>query len=806
VLPQDVGVQFSVSSLLPKSWQNDGIVSKTDFFKLPPTGNYNVVLHWKTETKNNVRLHHLAVKSLTDSNGQKIDAEIVKPAYPTDFLFNRWTFSGILRDDSGKPIPDAEVKLYKYNWRIGYNFETLKTDAEGKFTVSEIKPSPFNKEDKRDLTNGEFIAIHFNKDGFLQKEQFFEDDVLLVFLSDTENLHEKTFFTSRSISTDRIVEPRKPVTFDFVLPRCPAVEGVLVDSQDKPMTGYLIRLATNGDVEYSYRNFIKTDREGRFVFNKFLPNIPFWFYLSDENNEQKNILRTNNITFQSDEKYTVKLRLSKEADNSKRLILESIQNSTGKDLTKEIVTEDLRTRPLLGEEETKKGRDILQKTVNAIRPVFEINTREIESISYTFYLGDNAKEFNVNPYNGWQHNLSKGITFYDPVTQLSKFLSNIRFRAIETNEKEILLLTTQSNGFAAGNGVEGSWKGYINTNYGWSEFVLDAKTFLPKRVKTNQSETEYFDWMPFGNPDDGQFVPKRILCKAGEMTFDFRFKIHEQDVWLFDRSVVTTGNKEETICRIDNVQIKRTAWASGEDEKRVRDLLRKYKDANRYWLEWYPKDLPKFGYTFHRQEYDEEESDEESNSKKPTYRVEKLTYEDIKSATNWFAEFYRKGISYIGVSRLLVIDIDALRCTRVVENAEAGTLECDFVLKHEWMNAVGNGISGSWLGWFNGGIGRGTAVFDTKTNTVKEIRTENYDERFSDYYELKSGQFVPRRIVIDYHTGNKSESNKMFFDFRFKVYEPCLWLFDCSVKPDEKDFPVWIDNVLVEGQPGVEMK
>ncbi|MDR1141478.1 MAG: hypothetical protein LBL62_07285, partial [Planctomycetaceae bacterium] len=177
-----------------------------------------------------------------------------------------------------------------------------------------------------------------------------------------------------------------------------------------------------------------------------------------------------------------------------------------------------------------------------------------------------------------------------------------------------------------------------------------------------------------------------------------------------------------------------------------------------------------------------------------------------KAATNWYAEFYRKGISYIGISRLLVIDIDALRCTRVAENIEAGTLEFDFVLKHEWMNAVGNGIANTWLGWFNGGVGRGTAIFDTKTNTVKEIRTENYDERFSDYYELKPNQFVPRRIVIDYHNGNKNESNKMFFDFRFKVYEPCLWLFDRSVKPDEKDFPVWIDEVLVEGKPGTEMK
>jgi protocatechuate 3,4-dioxygenase beta subunit len=323
---------------------------------LPPTGNYKVVLHWKTETKNGVNMHRLVVKSLTDANGQKIDTEFVKPDHLTEFLFNRWTFTGTLRDDFGKPIPDAEVKLYKYNQRIGYNFKTLKTDTEGKFTVSEIKPSPFNKEDKRDLTNGEFIAIHFNKKGFLQKEQFFEDDALLFFLSDIEKIEnpvKKTMFYRRSLSTDRIVEPQNPATFDFVLSSCPTVEGVLVDAQNRPMTGYVLGLTNATQVNYNYRNLITTDREGSFIFNKFLPKIPFWFYLSIDSKE-RDILRTNKITFQSGEKYKVKLRLSKEPDNSKRLILESIQNSTGKDVTKQIVAENLQTRPLLDEEETKK--------------------------------------------------------------------------------------------------------------------------------------------------------------------------------------------------------------------------------------------------------------------------------------------------------------------------------------------------------------------------------------------------------------------------------------------------------------------
>jgi hypothetical protein len=374
--------------------------------------------------------------------------------------------------------------------------------------------------------------------------------------------------------------------------------------------------------------------------------------------------------------------------------------------------------------------------------------------------------------------------------QIQNFLEDIPFYAVETNDHEIRLLTAHSFFFVAGNGVVESWQGYISTEYTWTEFVLDAKTFLPKRTKTDKSETKYFDWTPFGNPDDKQFVPKRIVCKAGEMMFDFRFKIHEQDVWLFDRSVVPDGNGEKTVCFIDNVQIKRVAWASEDDENRVREVLRKYKAANSYWLDWYPKDLPKFGYTFHRQGAD----------------PEVLTYKDIKAAGNWYAEFYRKGISYIGVSRLLVIDIDGLHCTRVAENIETETLEFDFVLKQERMNAFGNGISGSWLGWFNGVIDKGTAIFDTKTNTVKEIRTKNYDERFSDYIELKPNQFAPRRIVIDYHKGKKNDHSEMFFDFRFKVYEPCLWLFDRSVKPDEKDFPVWIDHVFVEDKPAAEMK
>jgi hypothetical protein len=58
---------------------------------------------------------------------------------------------------------------------------------------------------------------------------------------------------------------------------------------------------------------------------------------------------------------------------------------------------------------------------------------------------------------------------------------------------------------------------------------------------------------------------------------------------------------------------------------------------------------------------------------------------------------------------------------------------------------------------------------------------------------------VPRRIKIDH--------GDMKFDWKFKVYEPGLWLFDNShysyVMPDQR--VVFVDNVQINGRPAKEM-
>ena len=800
-LPHDIDAFVAVSHKLPASWKNDKIVAKTDFFKLPPVGQYDMTLRWKTTEGNGITMRRLEIASMTDADGNDFELVMTKPSEVVDYLFNHWTLTGTVRDDLGQPVEGADVKIFRtYGWRF-YLDETITTDSQGNYSIK-ITPSQRTSDHPKETgipVPGDVVMLQARKDGAIQKHI---EQNTLVFLSDEPRPVQNVFYFGE-MSTERHCEPLQSANVDLVLNRNPEIDVLLLDKNDKSLPGFTFRLLSDVviDEDEDFKKEIvrklrysRTDGDGRCRLENIPTEIPFRFYLPDDANEN-DILQTDNITFLPGASYHVTLRYSSDEYGDRRLVLESVRDGEGNDVTAETVVKDPRTQPFLGTEETERGREILRKTISQIRPLPTIDVKDIDLLQYTFHLGDQAREYETEDYRSYRGSVQQGITWRSALHDLlNQSADRMRFRSIETDENEIRLQASIGGTTVFGNGIDESWIGYTQQGFDGAMIVLDAKTQLPKRIKTNHSEEEFFDWVPFGDPKEGQFVPLRIVCKTENMSFDFRFKAHENDVWLFDRSVAPEGSGEKTICRIDNVRIKRKTYAAEADENKVREALRKYYDANEYWLNWYPKDLPKFGYTFYQKDRE----------------PEVLTWDDIKAKDNWYAEFYRKGISYIGASRLLVIDIDALRCTRIVDDVENGTLEFDFELKQDWMNAVGNGVSGTWLGWFNGGIGKGTAVLDTKTMTLREIQTSNYDERYSDYVELKPGKFAPQRIVIDYHEGRKDVESDMFFDFRFKVYEPCLWLFDRSIETDnngkeQTTSPVWVGDVVVEGQKAVEI-
>jgi len=794
-LPQEIDVFLTAGTRQPASWKQDTVVAQTDFFPLPPAGTYDAVLKWETSERQGTRLRRLIIDSLTDSDGNDVSSVYTKSSVPIDYLFNRWTLRGTVRDDLGQPIEGAEVRFYRHDGWKPREREKVTTNSDGMYEV-EMKPgNRYPYQDKlHGAEGGEFYIVRVSKEGFLQKH--LETDIA-VFLSDADSVPcvegaKQDSFSFKTYRTDIIVAAHTSRTLDLALDRTAEVNVLLLDDAGQPLGGYTMALLYDLEIDSDLRKeskldsgYARTDREGKLTMRKSLLRVPGWFWLQDEAGENE-ILRTNNLTFVPGAAYHVGSRLLKDDAGNRRLVLDTVTDADGNDVTSQIVSEDTRTKPLLSGEPETQGRETIDRMIRAITPMLRTTKCDVATLTYTFHLGGTPTEIEVSPYSGSMFSAERiGITRSGLLNTVADSTRSVRFRAIEENGDEIQLYTNLTGRYGVGNGISGSWLGYSSGRFSEAQIVLDAKTFLPKRITADGFEEEYHDFVPLGNG----FVPLRITSKVGGMAFDFRFKIHEPGIWLFDYAVRDGAVYDDAIvCRIDNVQVELEKRAPPEQEENVREALRKMSTAGEYWFQWYPKDLPEFSYTFHQE------------GAEP--RV--LSWQEIKGADNWYAEFYRKGISYIGVSRLLLIDIDGLHCASVSEDTESGLLTFEFELSQEWMNAVGNGISGSWNGWFNGGIGKGTAVIDTKTATLVEVRTKTYDERYSDYFEVKPGKFVPRRIVIDCHEGNRDGELEMFFDFRFKVYEPCLWLFDRSIV-EGKEPSVWISDVLVDGKPGIEM-
>ncbi len=209
-----------------------------------------------------------------------------------------------------------------------------------------------------------------------------------------------------------------------------------------------------------------------------------------------------------------------------------------------------------------------------------------------------------------------------------------------------------------------------------------------------------------------------------------------------------------------------------------REILRKMGEANRYWLGHPPQDVKEYEYVFHLMD------------KEPrTIRVDNPQTVDL-----WFAH----GITYSPLLAMIVQEPDKV----VFQIVDVGPNQIRLVysLLVPWKVHVGNGIQNSWRGYFsNNRPHHAELVIDAATMRPVSHKTDDFEETFDDYVDLRPGHWVPRHITI--------QNGDMHFDWRFKVYEPGLWLFDRSMYSylSEKEPVAFIDNVQVNGEPAQPM-
>ena len=203
------------------------------------------------------------------------------------------------------------------------------------------------------------------------------------------------------------------------------------------------------------------------------------------------------------------------------------------------------------------------------------------------------------------------------------------------------------------------------------------------------------------------------------------------------------------------------------------EILEKMAQANRCWLVAPPPEVKSYGYDFHL-----------AGKEPKTCRIV-----DPAKENTWL----RQGISYYSVVHYLAARPEQAVFRLVDVGDDEITLVYD--LKESVRASAGNGLVGTWSGFFSTGVGQGKLVLDAKTLVPREHRSAEFSETFSQYVEIRPGQYAPLRIRVDKGTT---------FDWTFCVYAPGLWLFDAS-RTDREELEdgivARVDNVKVNGQP-----
>ncbi|MCK4887859.1 MAG: M56 family metallopeptidase [Planctomycetes bacterium] len=264
-----------------------------------------------------------------------------------------------------------------------------------------------------------------------------------------------------------------------------------------------------------------------------------------------------------------------------------------------------------------------------------------------------------------------------------------------------------------------------------------------------------------------------------------------------DGSVAEDGNKVLSIVKPEVIEAAndQTRVVAVEDSQTVvnakgQDLLKKMAEVNRYWLIGPGSDIQQYSYDFNL--YLDVRRDE--SPKKYSY--------DISNPSK-ASQTIKQGVYYYSALHKLAKEPEAACVTKIEKHGSM--LKIDYSFYEPIKCGVGNGISKIYLGSFTRRIKYGSLWIDSEKNIPIRIKSwdepddksANYcEESFSDYVSVGGSDYVPLKVEIN--------SGEMHFDFRFRVSEPGLWLFDrSSYKLNRWQLPLVasLSNIKINNKP-----
>jgi hypothetical protein len=338
------------------------------------------------------------------------------------------------------------------------------------------------------------------------------------------------------------------------------IDGRLLDEEGDPLAEQRIYL--DGDVLPPSSSIVasaQTDSEGRFRFEDLTPGFERWLELPD--GDDLAVPRTQTLKLDEGEDYRVVLQVATREGTGKMLRIASVNDSLGRDVLAQVIGNDPRARPYVDEAAAEKAREILDRLAEVNRYWFRGPSDKVKSFSYSFHLaGKEPRGITHQDYvdaKSWYREwYPKGISYTGGARVLASLRGRARFRDLQMDDEQIAIyfvLKHLPSTVAAGNGIAGTWSGFFNMRMHEGLIKLDAKRLTPLSVEYGKRRELYSDFVEI---EEGHYVPRRIQILSPGMQFDFRFRVLQPDMWLFERSIGRSGiDEEQPVAWVTDVKI-----------------------------------------------------------------------------------------------------------------------------------------------------------------------------------------------------------------------------------------------------------
>jgi beta-lactamase regulating signal transducer with metallopeptidase domain/thiol-disulfide isomerase/thioredoxin len=317
---------------------------------------------------------------------------------------------------------------------------------------------------------------------------------------------------------------------------------------------------------------------------------------------------------------------------------------------------------------------------------------------------------------------------------------------------------------------------------GAKRITLDGKELPPASSAIAQGTTEAngkfafvkvpagYDWWFEVNLKDREYA-RSLPMKFAAQKYALVLKHSIEALTGYDRLELVSakdgaGNDVKEQIVADDPYL-RPPLAAALQEK-GREILRRVRDVNRYWLARPPDEVKKYAYDFKLQGKE----------------VQPITIDDPVAGSI----YQRRGISYYSAIDYVTANPDEV----IFRGVDVGDkrIELVYALKEPVRVSAGNGVAGTWSSFFSRGVRDGTLTIDARNHTVIEHRSGELSETLSNYVEIRDGHYAPLRIQI----------SKYKLDWTFALYEPGLWLFDKGTTGGKDEYVARVQNVSIDGQ------